>query len=331
MKAAIYTAYGPAETVRLADIPTPIPGPGEVLVRVGATSVSTADWRLRASEFPGILWLPGRLMTGLFAPKNQVLGVDMAGTIAAVGTGVTRWQTGQRVFGFIGHGGHAEHVIVKADGALVETPAALTDAEAAALPFGGLSALVFLRDIARLQAGQSVLILGASGGVGAYATQIAKAMGAHVTAVAGRDRADLLINLGADRVIDYRQENPEAARAAYDVVLDCVGATTWRRIRATLCPEGVFVPLNFKGRDLWHLLQQKLFGGPRLALAVSGDTAEDLEALKDLMAKGKLRPVIDSRFALEDIVAAHEKAQSRHKTGAVIVEVTPRSEARRCA
>lgn len=320
MKAAIYTRYGSADTVHLAEHPTPAPGPDQVLVRVHAASVTTADWRMRAAAYPGILWLPGRLMTGLFKPKQPVLGTSMAGEIVATGAQVTRFRAGQRVFGFVGSGAHAEYVAVDEDAALVETPEGLTDAEAAALPFGALSALVFLRDVAQVQPGQDVLIVGASGGVGAYATQIAKALGARVTAVAGPGRETLLSGLGADRIVNYREENPAAARQAYDVVLDTVGATTWPEMRRALKPGGLFVPLNFTGKDMLHALRAR-FGKTRVKLAVSGDTADDLRALTDMIGKGEVRAVIDSRWPFDRIAEAHAHVEARHSAGTVIVEI----------
>lgn len=321
MKAAVYHHYGPAERVHLEDLPQPKVAPDGVLVRVGGASLTTADWRLRASAFPGVMWLPGRLLFGLFAPRNRVLGTSVAGTVEAVGPQVTRFRVGQRVFGFVGHGGHAEQVAVSESAALIETPDTLSDAEAAALPFGAVSALVFLRDIAGLRAGQHVLIVGASGGVGAYATQIARALGARVTAVAGPGRDAMLTGLGAHRVIDYRREDPASAREAYDVVLDCVGATDWARMRRTLKPGGVFVPLNFGAREMWHMLRARLTGGPRVRLAVSGDRVEDLVAVNDMVAQGQLRAVIDRRLPLERIVEAHARVERRHSAGTVVIDL----------
>ncbi len=331
MKAAIYTQYGPADTVRIAQLPTPAPGPEEVLVRVRASSVTTADWRLRASAFPGLLWLPGRLITGLFAPRNPVLGMDFAGEVVATGHAVTRFRPSQRVFGFSGGGGHGEYLTVSQDAAIAVTPDALSDTDAAALPWGGLAALVFLRDVAHLRAGQHVLIVGASGGVGAYAVQIAKALGATVTGVASAANADFVRGLGADRVIDYRRESPAAAVDAYDLVFDTVGATRYPQMLRALKRKGLFLPLNFGGRELWHILLARLIRGPRLALHVNADKAEDLQVLLDLVAAGKLRPVIDRRFALDDIRAAHAHVETRHRRGAVIVDVALEDAPRMCA
>ncbi|EPX83074.1 NAD(P)-dependent alcohol dehydrogenase [Salipiger mucosus] len=321
MQAATARRYGPAESLRIEDLPVPVPGPGEILIRVEASSVTTADWRLRASAFPGGLWLAGRMVAGLLRPRNPVLGSDVAGTVAAVGAGVTRFAAGDRVFGFIGHGGHAEYAIARADGALQRTPDSLTDAEAAALPFGAFTALAFLRDVAQVRPGQAVLIVGASGGVGAYATQIAKALGAHVIAVASGANADLLRELGADEVIDYRAEDVRRHRDRYDLVFDTVGATDWPGMRRALKRGGLFLPLNFGLRDLCHMLRAKLAGGPRMVLHVSGDTAEALADIVAMIEAGKLRPVIDSHYPLARIAEAHAHVEGRHRRGAVVIDV----------
>ncbi|MFW2542693.1 NAD(P)-dependent alcohol dehydrogenase [Primorskyibacter sp. 2E107] len=327
MKAATQDRFGPPEVVTIRDRPTPVPEPKAVLIRVGAAAVTTADWRIRAAAFPGITWLPGRIMFGLRRPKVPVLGVTMAGTVVATGEGVTRFQVGERVFGFVGQGGHAEYIAVKEDAAIIATPEALSDVEATALPFGGASALVFLRDVAKLTAGQHVLIVGASGAVGSYAVQIARILGAEVTAVAGPGRADMLTALGAHHVVDYRREDPASLRSQYDVVFDTIGATRWSTMRHRLKPGGVFVPLNMGGRELWDMIHAKVTGGPRVALSVSGDTAEDLEQLVRWIAEGTLRPVVDSVFPLARIVDAYEQVETRHSAGTVVVSIEPAAEA----
>lgn len=319
MKAAVYRRYGPAETVTIKDVPSPAPAPGEVLVRIRAASVTTADWRLRAAAFPGVLWLPGRLMFGLFAPRKPVLGGDFAGTVAAVGSAVTRFAVGDRVFGHSGLGSHAEFVAVPQDGALIRTPEGMTHKEAAALPFGALAGLVFLRDVAQVHKGQRILIVGATGGVGAYATQIAAAMGADVTAVSSAEHADLARDLGAHRVIDYRTEDIAATPQPYDVIFDTVGATRFGKVRKILTPKGRFVPLNFGLREMVQAGLTKLRGGPKLHIHVNEDTAQDLAVLTQMIAREELRPVIDSTFEFTDVRAAYGRVEGRHRKGAVIL------------
>lgn len=318
MKAATVHRYGPADVLQIEELPRPVPGRGEILLRVRAASVTTADWRLRAAAFPGGLALIGRLVAGLWRPRHLVPGSDVAGEVAALGTGVEGFEVGQRVVAVLGHGGHAEYGLAKAEGAVAPIPEGMGFDEAAALPFGGLTALEFLRDVAKLRAGQKVLILGASGGVGAYAVQIAAALGADVTAVAGPRREAILRGLGAERVLDYRSDE---ITGRFDLIFDTVGAMSWPESRGLLDKQGLFLPLNFGLRELGHLLRSKLSGGPRMALHVSGDSREGLESLLALWREGRLRPVIDSRFALDNIAEAHRLVETRHRAGAVVLEV----------
>ncbi len=321
MKAVVYDRYGGPEVLRLDEVPTPVAGPGEVLVRVIASSVTTADWRLRASAFPGLLWLPGRLMTGIFRPRNRVLGMEFAGEVAAVGAGVSRFAPGDAVFGFSGGGSNAEYLTIAETGSIAPLPEGLSPAEAAALPFGAVAALVFLRDFAGLTAGAHVLVNGASGGVGVYGVQIAKALGARVTAVASAENRDLLRALGADVALDYRTEDPLAVGRRYDVIFDTVGSLGFGAAREALQPDGLFLPLNFGGRALWQALVARLRGGPRIKLAVNGDSQADLEVLSQMVRAGSLRPVIDRRYPLERIGEAHAYVEARHRRGAVVIDV----------
>ncbi len=320
MKAATYHRYGPPSVVTIEDVPRPEPAADEILVEVAASSVSTADWRLRASAFPGILWLPGRMMTGLFRPKKPVLGVDFAGRVAAAGAAVTSFAPGDRVFGFAGSGAHAQFLAIKETGAVAQMAEGQGFEEAAALPFGALSALVFLRDVAELQPGERILIGGATGGVGVYAVQIAKAMGAEVTGLASAANLTLLAELGADHAVDYR--SGDAGRhGPFDVIVDPAGHMSFAQARPMLIEEGRFVPLNFGARELWQALWVRLTGRRRILISVSGDTKEDLIHLRGLVESGAVRPVIDSTWPLDRIAEAHAKVETRHKTGAVVVSI----------
>lgn len=323
MKAAIYHRYGPPDVVTLQDVARPEPAEDEVLVQVAATTVTTADWRLRASAFPGGLWLPGRLMMGLFAPRNPVLGGEFAGTVIAKGAKVTEFDIGARVFGFSGHGAHAEFLTIKANGAISQIPDGLSETDAAALPFGGIAALVFLRDIARIKPGQNILVLGASGNVGVYAVQIAKAMGAQVTAVASDENLGLLSELGADKVIDYRSNDPLSGENKYDVVLDPAGVSTFKGARKALIPNGVYVALNFSLLDALRALISRFGGGPTMRIGVNGDTREDVDALAGMIAKRQVRPVVDRILPLEQIRDAYAYVEGRHRRGSVVLQVTP--------
>ena len=321
MKAFVYDRYGPPDVLRCVELPAPEPGPGEILIRVRAASVTTADWRLRASAFPGLMWLIGRLMFGLFKPRNKVLGGDVAGDVVAVGPDVEGFAVGDPVFGHIGKGGYAEFAIAKTDGAIVPKPEDLTYVQAAALPFGALAALVFLRDFAKLSDRQKVLVIGASGNVGVYAVQIAKALGAHVTAVASGQNADLVRSLGADDFVDYERRDPKLLDDRFDLVFDTFGALSFVDARRALTPCGLFLPLNFK---LGDVLMNRVFGSARaqkMITAVNNDTRKDLDTVVNLVGNAQLQPVIDHVFPFDLLVAAHKHVEARRRSGSVVIEL----------
>lgn len=328
MRAMVYDRYGPPEVLEPREVETPRATAGQLLVAVRASSVTTADWRLRAAAFPGVLWLPGRLMTGLLRPRHRILGVDFAGEVAATGSDATRFAVGDRVFGFCGHGGNAEYVAVAEDAAVARIPDGLDFEQAAAIPFGGLAALVFLRDFAKVAAGQAVAVVGASGGVGAYAVQLARHLGAEVTGVGSAASRDLIRSLGAAHVVDYAVEDFTRTGRRYDVILDTVGATDFAGCRDALSGRGLFVPLNFGLREMLQALRTGRSRGPRVVIGVNGDTRADLGHLCELLTAGALRPVIDSRFPLEQLVEAHRHVETRHRRGAVVVTVGAGSPAR---
>ena len=323
MKAAFSHRYGPASTISVEEAPVPVPGPGEVLVRVAAAGVTTADWRLRASAFPAWSWLPGRLMFGLRRPKQPVRGTDFACEVVAAGPGAPRFAPGTEVFGVVPEGGaHAEYVRVPGTAPLAPRPTSLDPAEAAALPFGALNALHFLREVAGVRAGQRVLILGASGNVGGYAVQIAHLLGAHVTAVGGPDAQARLRALGADEEIDYTRTDPTAGpAAAYDVVLDTAGIATYAQAARVLKRDGLFVPLEFRAADIARALTQRLRRGPRIALAIGAETQAGLDWVAARLAEGALRPVIGARLPFAQVVEAHERVAGRHAGGPVVLEM----------
>lgn len=321
MKAATYRRYGGPEVLGLEALESPEPGPGEVLIAVDAAAVTTADWRLRAAAFPGLTWLPGRLMFGLFRPRRRVLGGNFAGRVVALGAGASRFAPGDRVFGVSGFGAHAEQLVMPESGTIAKVPAGVSPVEAAAVPFGGLSALVFLRDMAELREGQRVLVVGASGGVGAYAVQIARALGAHVDGVCGPDHVEMVRRLGAAQVFDYTREDFTAADRRWDVILDTVGMARLTRCRAVLAPEGRFVPLNIHAADVWAALTQRLRGGPRVVIGVSPDRREDLDALVGMIEAGTLRPMVDRVYPFERIREAHAQVETRHRAGAIVLDM----------
>ncbi len=318
MRAAVLTRDG----FQFQDLPLPVPGPGEILVRVGAAAVTTADWRMRAAAFPGFLWLPGRLMVGITGPRKKVLGHSFAGVVEAVAAGVAGPRVGERVFGVSGHGAHAEFVAVKADGPVAAVPAGLDDAGAAALPFGALSALDFLRRFAGVQPGQAVLVVGATGGVGCYAVQIAAALGAEVTGVASAGNLDFVRELGAVEALDHARPAPEGP--AYDVILHTVGATNFAGEAGRLREGGVYVPLNFGLREMWQALRTRR-AARRVVIGTSGDRRADLEEIAGMVAAGRLRPVVERAYPLERIVDAYRDVETRHRRGCVVVTMGGRT------
>lgn len=326
MKAAWYDKYGSADVIEIRDIARPEPKDNEILVQVFATTVTTADWRFRASEFPKIMWLAGRAMAGLFRPKANVLGAEFAGRVVAKGKNVTKFKGGDEVMGFqIAWGAHAEYVVISEDGPVVKKPESLGYDEAAAAPFGAQAALVFTRDFAKIQPGQKVLISGASGGVGIWAVQFAKHFGAEVTAVTSTGNVGLLKSLGADHVVDYKTQNYWETGEEYDLVLDAAGTTGFAQAKRALKPSGLFLPVEFADREILQALRAAVFGGKRVMLRISGDNEGDLEYIAGLMDKGEIRAVIDSHYPFERIADAHRRVEGRHKRGSVVVTVSPQA------
>lgn len=320
MQAIHQRRYGAPDALTPVQRPAPTPGPGELLVAVHATPVTQGDRRLRSGDFPGITWLPGRLMIGLTGPRAGVPGSIFAGRVVAVGDGVTRYAVGDDVFGASMSGALAERLVIGQDGAVARMPAGWTHAEAAALPYGAGTALAFVDGLGGLRAGERVLVIGAAGGVGRYAVQLARHLGARVVAVARPERAAGLHELGADEVIALDAVD---AAAPFDLVLDTPGLLSTRRARAVLRPDGRYLTLNATLAVLVAMLLRPLLGGPRLATGVSFDDAASLERLRQLAEAGALRPTIARRFPLADAAAAHRCVEQERPAGEVIVEPVP--------
>jgi NADPH:quinone reductase-like Zn-dependent oxidoreductase len=316
MRAAVYRQYGPPEVVRIEDVEQPVPGNDEVLVRIVATTVCTLDWRLRKPDPPPVGWF----FNGFGRPKKfHVLGFEFAGTVAATGNNVTDLAIGERVFGSsLRLGSHAEYACYPRN-RVARMPSNATFAEAAAIPYGGFTALHFLRR-AGIKAGQKVLIYGASGCVGSAAVQIAKSMGAHVTGVCSTANLELVKSIGADGVIDYTKDDFAAAGRVYDIVQDAVGKAGFRRCRRALKRGGVFIDVG-PGASLVGGLWSRATGAGRVVGAVAQDGAEPLDFLVKLFERGEFKPVIEKRYPLGQIVAAHRHAESGRKRGNVVIEI----------
>lgn len=325
MKAIAYSRYGSPEVLEQVDLPKPAPKPGEVLVRIRATSVTAGDYRARSLDMPSGFGLVGRLVFGLFRPRRQVLGAEFSGLVEAVGNDVTRFKPGDRVFAYpgAGYGGYADYAVIAESAAIAPMPANLEFDEAAAMPFGGATALNFLRDKAGVKTGDRVLIIGASGAVGSAAVQLAKAFGADVTATASTGKLEMVRGLGADRVIDHTRDDPAAARDAYDIILDTSGTATYPKYGSALKPGGRLLLVS---ANLWqHIgtLFARKTDGRKASGGYAPERAEDLRLLADLAAEGRFKPYIDKRFPLIQAAGAHRYYENPARKGNVVISLDP--------
>jgi NADPH:quinone reductase-like Zn-dependent oxidoreductase len=313
MKAFIYEKYGPPETLRMAEVERPSPDAGEVLVKVLATSVNAADWHSMRGK-P----LFSRATLGLLRPKHQILGVDVAGRVEEIGGGVTGFKAGDEVYANLldhGYGGFADYVSEPAD-AMSLKPPSLSFEEAAAVPMAAVTALQGLRRHGDLQPGQQVLINGASGGVGTFGVQLAKAYGAEVTAVTSTRNLELVGSLGADHVVDYTTTNALGSGRRYDLILDTVGNRSVPDLRRALVEGGKAAVTGFT--SVAKLLGVSLRGGKDVAMVQAHVTARDLELLSELIAAGKVRPQIDRRYGFAELPAAVAYLEQGRARGKVV-------------
>lgn len=315
----MHTAFGPPDVLRLTEVETPVPGHGEVLIKVVATTVTAAEAAMRRGE---PRW--GRVVLGFTRPRRRMrtLGMELAGEVAAVGAGVTRFRPGDRVFGFTGFGlgAYADYKCMPEQRSLAAMPANVTFEQAAAAVDGATTALFFLRDRARVQPGQRVLVVGASGSVGSYAVQLAKHLGAHVTGVCGTRNLALAAELGADRVIDYTKEDFTTGSERYDVVFDTLGRSSFRACRKILTAKGCYAPTTGLG-NVPLVWLTALTGGRRVVGGMSVDKTELLVYVRDLIEQDRLRIVVDRTYPLERIAEAHRYVDTGHKTGNVVITV----------
>jgi NADPH:quinone reductase-like Zn-dependent oxidoreductase len=326
MKAAVHASYGPPDVVRIAEVDKPTAKDNQVLVRVHATTVNRTDCGFRAGK-PFIV----RFFTGPRRPRVTVLGNEFAGDVEAVGSGVTSFKVGDRVFGYSGlqhgsrFGAHAEYLAMAEDGSVATMPTNVTYEEAAASTEGSHYALSMIRT-AKIQRGHDVLVYGATGAIGSAAVQLLKSLGATVTAVCGTEHVELVRGLGADRVVDYTAEDFTKDEQRYDVVLDAVGKTSFFRCRQLLKPGGIYLssdggPLN---QNLVLVLITPLvgvFGGKKVMFRVPRDDQEMVRYFKELLESGAFKPLIDRRYPLDQIVEAYRYVETGQKIGNVVISV----------
>lgn len=320
MKAIVYHKYGSPDVLELHEIDKPTPKADEVLVRIHATSVNPAEWYAMTGLYIA------RMGSGWRKPKDNRLGVDFAGVVEAVGSQVTQFQPGDEVFGGK-HGAFAEYVCVRADRAVVRKPANVTFAQAGSVAIAGLTALQGLRDHGQLQPGQQVLVNGASGGVGTFAVQIAKALGAEVTGVCSTRNVAIVRSLGADQVIDYTREDFTRSERRYDLILDNAGSRSWRDYKRVLQPKANFVLVGAPKGNPWigplsqviKLRLASLWASQKVTFFVAKLNPADLVVLQELMAAGKVTPCIDRQYALNDLPAAMRYLGAGHAQGKIVV------------
>lgn len=322
MRAAVQHRYGPPSVLEVSEVGLPLPGRGEVLVRVGAASVHPGD----CFVMTGVPYVV-RLAFGFRRPRHGIPGRDLAGVVAAVGEDVTTLRPGDRVFGWSGAGTLAEYACVPADH-LVSAPADLSAAEAAAVPTSAMTALQAMRDVANVRPGQTVLVTGASGGVGSFAVQIAKAFGAEVTGVCSTRNVDLVRSLGADHVVDYTRTDFTRTGKRYDVILDNVEAQPLAAVRRALTPTGTVIPNSGRGGrwlgPLGRIITARVLSGftrQRLKPFTSFAKRQDLLALADLLATGQVTPVIDRTYPLDEAADALRHVAAGHTRGKVAISV----------
>jgi NADPH:quinone reductase-like Zn-dependent oxidoreductase len=324
MRAVVYDKYGPPDVLRLADVERPVPAANEVLVKVHASTVNRLDTATReANRRSGLtISLMSRLVSGLRRPRQRILGTEFAGEIEAVGAAATEFAVGDRVFGTSGlrFGAHAEYISMPVSSRIAPMPTGMSFEDAAPICDGALNALTCLRQ-ADLHPGRTVLIYGASGAIGTAGVQLAKAFGADVTAVCNTQNLELARSLGADRVIDYTQEDFTGNGQRYDVILDAVGKLSFGRCRGSLQPHGVFLPTDGLGNLLWTLVTRRRRGKKVLFQIPPRQTKQDVFFLKELIESGEYRPVIDRRYRLEDVIEATRYVETGQKVGNVVLTV----------
>jgi 2-desacetyl-2-hydroxyethyl bacteriochlorophyllide A dehydrogenase len=324
MKAVIWQKYGSPDVLEFRNVEIPTPGDDDLLVKIFATTVFAGDCEMRGFDFPLSFWLPLRLMFGFWKPKKkvQIPGQELAGVIESVGKNVTRFRKGDSIFAPASSrfGAHAEYICLPGDSPMAVKPGNMTFDQAATVPVGGLNALHFVRK-SEIEKGDKVLINGAAGGIGTYAVQIAKALGAEVTAVDSAQKLDMLRSIGADNVIDYTQEDFTRNGQDYDVIIDVVGKSSYSNSLKSLSRNGRYILGNPRFFSFFRSLWTNRTGSKKVIAALAGYKSEDLEYLKGLIESGKIRSVIDRRYPLDQMIEAHRYVETGQKAGHVVITV----------
>lgn len=320
MKAIVYTKYGPPDVLQIKELEKPIPKDNEVLIKIHATTVTAGDWRVRSLDVPSGFGLLVRLALGVFKPRQPILGSELAGSIEAVGKEVKKFKVGDPIFAFsgVGMGCYAEYKCMPENGAVVLIPTNLTYDEAAALSFGGTTALDFFRR-GKLQKGERVLVNGASGAVGTAAVQLAKHFGADVTGICSTANLELVKSLGANHVIDYTQEDFTKNGETYDIIVDTAGTAPFPRSKTSLKKDGRLLLVLSSLLEMIRAPWVSMTSSKRIIAGPAAERAEDLHVLAKLAQAGEFKPVIDRRYPFEQIVEAHRYVDTGRKRGNVVI------------
>ncbi|MGB5441610.1 MAG: NAD(P)-dependent alcohol dehydrogenase [Gammaproteobacteria bacterium] len=324
MKAIVYTKYGHPDVLHVKEIDKPEPGDDELVVKIHAAEATKADCELRSFKFAvKWFWLPLRIAMGIIRPRNQVLGGYFAGEVESVGKDVSRFMKGDQVFGSAGlrMGAYGEYVCLPASYTIVSKPHNITFEEAAAVPLGGLNALHFLRK-ANIRNGEKVLVNGAGGSIGTFAVQIARAMGAEVTAVDSTIKEEMLRRIGADHFFDYSKEDFTKSGQSYDVIFDMVARSSYSACIKSLNPGGRYLLGNPRLSDMLRSVLASGFTDKTVICAFAGEKEEELHALKEMIEAGKIKPVVDKIYSPDQAADAHRRVETEQRLGIVVISMS---------
>ena len=323
MKAIVYTKYGSPDVLEVKEVKKPTPKDDEVLIKVHASEVTKADCEMRSFNFQvKWFWLPLRVALGLIKPKKQILGGYFAGEVESVGKDVSKFKKGDQIFGAtkLRLGAYGEYVSLPANNTLVPKPNNVRFEEAAAVPLGGLNALHFLRK-ANIQKGEMVLVNGAGGSIGTFGVQIAKRMGAEVTAVDSTIKEEMLRRIGADHFIDYTKEDFTKCGQSYDVIFSMVAKSSYSECVKALKPKGRYLMANPSISDMLRSVLMSKFTDKTAIFAFARETEEELLTLKEMIEEGKIKPVVDQIYSFEQAAEAHRRVETEKRLGTVVISV----------
>lgn len=323
MKAIVYTQYGPPDVLQIREIEKPAPDAGEILIRIHAVEATKADCEIRSFNFAvKWFWLPMRIAMGMTKPKQQLLGGYFAGVVEAVGKGVSKYKQGDEVFGTAGmlFGAYGEYICLPASCTIVPKPHNMSFEEAAAVPLGGLNALHFMKK-ANIRNGDRVLINGAGGSIGTFAIQIAKAMGAEVTAVDSSIKEETLRRIGADHFFDYTREDFTDSAQTYDVIFNMVADSSYSKCVKSLNPGGRYLMGNPRLSDMLRSVVTSRFTSKTAIFAFAGEKEEELIELKEMVERGKIKSIVDKVYTPEQAVEAHRRVETEQRLGIVVISM----------